>query len=300
MEEYDVMISYCWKDKQSAKNLRDALKQLEISVWFDEDNMSSYVDEAMAKGIKSSKIFIPCLSIGYDNSVNCMKEFKFAAAINKKLIAVRLEEGDRCDIVEFNVKPTFWCMYVGGSEEQLRTTVKYIAEQLRGKAALPTQLQFGTVEKIRPAQLIGTSDFLDGINSSYFCWRWITRDGGSFRVVTLEFKKDDDKTATVCDKPPTVGPHNLVTVSNWDGGLGAVVFCWRWYVRPNGGDRHRVVTLENSGDSRLYNKDGKIYGPLSFEGINSYESGLNDGMVFGWRNYNRIGVNYRFLTIENA
>ncbi|KAJ1552570.1 hypothetical protein HK096_011271 [Nowakowskiella sp. JEL0078] len=145
--------------------------------------------------------------------------------------------------------------------------------------------------KIRPAQLIGASDYLQGIEASYFCWRWFKRNNESYRVVTIEMNSTD----STCHLSSSVGPKNLITTADFEDGLGSpVVFNWRWV--PRDSQKYRVVTLENLNGPAA--KNSLRFGPLDLDGINGYADELKPNFVFCWRWFERDGKKFRFLTIE--
>ena len=85
------MLSYAWENKTTVLKLRDELLERKLKVWIDEKNMLGDIYNSMAKGVKSSRVIVPCLSAAYSTSKNCLREIKFAADKKKKLVPVRLD-----------------------------------------------------------------------------------------------------------------------------------------------------------------------------------------------------------------
>ncbi|KAJ1568807.1 hypothetical protein HK096_005249 [Nowakowskiella sp. JEL0078] len=135
--EFDVMLSYSWSDKAKVKVLRAALLARNLRVWFDEEHMRGYVDATMALAIRNSAIFVPCLSQSYDESINAMKEFRYASTKKKHQIAIRLEPGERCEEVEFNISPTLWFALDDASEQQINNMADHISREARRLDPLP-------------------------------------------------------------------------------------------------------------------------------------------------------------------
>ncbi|KAJ1560445.1 hypothetical protein HK096_008681, partial [Nowakowskiella sp. JEL0078] len=125
------MLSYSWKDKEAVLLLKDELLGRGLQVWFDENYMRSIADDAMADGVLSSMIFVPCLSRHYDISHNALKEFRFASAKKKKMIAVRLENRDRLPFVEFNILPSLWCNFENSDRDQLISAASFIEKEVK-------------------------------------------------------------------------------------------------------------------------------------------------------------------------
>eukprot|EP00004_Rigifila_ramosa_P017362 TRINITY_DN4218_c0_g1_i2.p1 TRINITY_DN4218_c0_g1~~TRINITY_DN4218_c0_g1_i2.p1 ORF type:complete len:477 (+),score=105.55 TRINITY_DN4218_c0_g1_i2:34-1431(+) len=92
LELFDVMVSYCWANKSIAHALADELSARGLKVWIDREEMDKHANvfEAMAHGIKSSKVIVALLSPAYEGSKNCKRELSFAAECHKAIIPVRL------------------------------------------------------------------------------------------------------------------------------------------------------------------------------------------------------------------
>ena len=88
----DVMISYQWDSQETAIKLRDHfVKDGKLDVWMDLTDMSEDMNEAMAKGVAFSSIFVMCMSQKYAESVNCKKEYSYADRLRKHIIPVKVQ-----------------------------------------------------------------------------------------------------------------------------------------------------------------------------------------------------------------
>lgn len=81
-----VMLSYCWENKACAVALGNALReQHHIDVWRDEEGSKCLaplrggdLDATMARAVEMSSHVVVCVSRAYQESTNCMKEFRYA------------------------------------------------------------------------------------------------------------------------------------------------------------------------------------------------------------------------------
>ena len=107
-----LFLSHAWKNDDLGRNtheraryLKDALKQKGWSVWFDEDDMKLNIDASMISGIESAEVVLTCLTKEYIKQLNessfslrkknknCAKEWKYAIARNKIVLALVMEPG---------------------------------------------------------------------------------------------------------------------------------------------------------------------------------------------------------------
>lgn len=105
-----LFLSHAWKNDDLGRNthdrvrlLKDCLKVNGWSVWFDEDDMKLNLDASMITGIENSEVVLACLTKEYvkqlnnfsvyQKNKNCAKEWKYAIARNKTVIALLLEPG---------------------------------------------------------------------------------------------------------------------------------------------------------------------------------------------------------------
>lgn len=96
-ETRHVMLSYEHSSKQVVRGVRDELKKGGVPLWFDEDNMSGNVFDAMAAAVEQASIIVAFFSQGYMKSPNCRRELEYAARLNKPFIPVRVQDKYRAD-----------------------------------------------------------------------------------------------------------------------------------------------------------------------------------------------------------
>ncbi|KAJ3039657.1 hypothetical protein HDV00_012001 [Rhizophlyctis rosea] len=94
-KEFDVMISYCWTDKDIVVKCKKELEKKGYKIWFDEEQMPRLGDlyDGMYHGISNSKIICSFLSVHYENSANCKRELRTAADRKQIIVPVRLDCG---------------------------------------------------------------------------------------------------------------------------------------------------------------------------------------------------------------
>ena len=112
MENKQLFLSHAWKPDDLGRNthdrvrvLKNSLKSIGWSVWFDEDDMKLNIDASMITGIENSEVVLACLTKEYIKQLNessfcirkknknCAKEWKYAIARNKIVLALVLEPG---------------------------------------------------------------------------------------------------------------------------------------------------------------------------------------------------------------
>ena len=86
------MLSYSWANKVTVLKIREGLTQRNLKVWFDDENMSGSIYKKMAEGVRTSSVFVPCLSADYSHSTNCLNEIGFAVKEKKIIVPVRLDD----------------------------------------------------------------------------------------------------------------------------------------------------------------------------------------------------------------
>lgn len=96
-----------------------------------------------------------------------------------------------------------------------------------------------------------------------------------------------------------ITPLDLCGKSGYTGGLSARSrFCWRYFDRD--GESYRVLTIEDEPSS--FNGEDKGFGcvrPRDFNACLGYRDSISS-TCFNWRWYERDGVRYRVLTIEDG
>ena len=88
----EVMISYSHKDKEIAHKINERLKQDNIKVWIDKEQMHGYMMERMAEAVEQSQCVIICMSSSYRTSLPCKTEANYAYSLEKQLIPIKLQE----------------------------------------------------------------------------------------------------------------------------------------------------------------------------------------------------------------
>lgn len=106
-EHYDMMISYCWAQKELCHRINDRLEKDGFSVWLDRDEMHGSIVEAMAEAIEKSRFVLICMSSNYKKSGNCKAEAEYAFNQKSKIIPL---------MVEANYKPDGWLGLIAGSK----------------------------------------------------------------------------------------------------------------------------------------------------------------------------------------
>ena len=87
-----VMISYCWATKDLVKKVQQALVEMGINVWFDEEEMHGSLIDRMAEAVEGSQAIVLCYSQAYKNSGNCRGEAQYAYKCKKPIIPVRCQD----------------------------------------------------------------------------------------------------------------------------------------------------------------------------------------------------------------
>ncbi|UJR19088.1 hypothetical protein I4U23_022219 [Adineta vaga] len=106
-EQYDMMISYCWAQKEVCHQINDRLEKEGYSVWLDRDEMRGSIIESMAEAVENSKCVLFCISSDYKSSANCQAEAEYAYNRKSKMIPI---------IVEKDYKPDGWLGFMVGSK----------------------------------------------------------------------------------------------------------------------------------------------------------------------------------------
>jgi hypothetical protein len=76
--KYDIMISYCHKDKEFCHRLYYRLLESKFRVWIDLENMYGPIVERMAEAIENSEFVFICMSNAYKSSSYCQLEAEYA------------------------------------------------------------------------------------------------------------------------------------------------------------------------------------------------------------------------------
>jgi len=102
-----VMISYCWAQKEQAKRIANYLKSKNVPVWIDIEQMEGSILEAMAKAVEESSVILIFLSSRYKDSQACRTEAEYAYKLKKEIICIMAEE---------NYEPRGWLGAILGNK----------------------------------------------------------------------------------------------------------------------------------------------------------------------------------------
>ncbi len=77
-DQYDIMISYCHRNKDLCHAIYDRLTKDGFRVWLDRENMYGSPMDAMAHAIENSQYVLVCMSEAYKQSPCCQLEANYA------------------------------------------------------------------------------------------------------------------------------------------------------------------------------------------------------------------------------
>ena len=103
---YDIFISYNWNVKKQVKLLHEILENLNYKVWRDEKELNAgnnSLTAELANAIKTSKIFLSCITKDYCKSYNCNLEVEFANQSKKSMIILMIDRLDPTEIHEIKI-----------------------------------------------------------------------------------------------------------------------------------------------------------------------------------------------------
>jgi hypothetical protein len=106
-EKYDMMISYCWAQKELCHKINDRLEKDGFNVWLDRDEMHGSIIESMAEAIEHARFILLCMSSNYKNSINCKAEAEYAFNQKSKIVPL---------IVEPKYTADGWLGFLAGSK----------------------------------------------------------------------------------------------------------------------------------------------------------------------------------------
>ncbi|CAF3791786.1 unnamed protein product [Rotaria magnacalcarata] len=95
--QYDIMISYCHKDKLICHRIHEALIADNFRVWIDREEMHGSMMEVMADAVKQSRCVLICMSDNYYLSPYCQAEAQYAFEKRRCLIPIRVQSGYKAD-----------------------------------------------------------------------------------------------------------------------------------------------------------------------------------------------------------
>jgi len=94
--------------------------------------------------------------------------------------------------------------------------------------------------QIRPRDLAGVHDYRDAICDTFFCWRWLDRNGTAFRVVTIEHAGGNSHH----DGASSILPRHLKGTNGYQSDeIAHLRFSWRQFTKNNN-QAYKVLTIE--------------------------------------------------------
>jgi hypothetical protein len=90
--KFDIMISYCHKDKELCHRLYYRLLENKFRVWIDLENMYGPIVQRMAEAIENSHFVLICMSDAYKSSTYCRLEAEYAFKFQACLIPVVMKK----------------------------------------------------------------------------------------------------------------------------------------------------------------------------------------------------------------
>jgi hypothetical protein len=87
-KKYDIMISYCHKDKELCHRLYYRLLESKFRVWIDLDNMYGPIVERMSEAIENAEFALICMSDAYKSSTYCRLEAEYAFKFQSAMIPI--------------------------------------------------------------------------------------------------------------------------------------------------------------------------------------------------------------------
>jgi hypothetical protein len=94
---YDIMISYCHKDKDLCFKLYDRLTSDKIRVWLDRDQMFGTPLDSMSYAIENSEFVLISMSDAYKQSGYCKLEANYALEMGCAIIPLVIKPNYRAD-----------------------------------------------------------------------------------------------------------------------------------------------------------------------------------------------------------
>jgi len=87
-----IMLSYEHGSAELVRKVRDSLRECDLPIWFDEENMGSNVFDGMSAAVEDAQLLLVFYSQGYMKSQNCRREFEYSTKLGKPFIPVRVQE----------------------------------------------------------------------------------------------------------------------------------------------------------------------------------------------------------------
>lgn len=99
-KDFDIFLSYQRDLEEEAKKLYKKLSSYKLSVWLDRKQVTSDSNRLseIVSGIKSSKLFVCCVTQKYAEDKDCENELSVAYDSNKKIVVVMFEDSKMADL----------------------------------------------------------------------------------------------------------------------------------------------------------------------------------------------------------
>ena len=105
-KSFDIMISYCHREREICKKLYEELGRSGYRVWIDFDQMHGNVMDAMAQAIEQSRTILICMSEQYRRSNYCRAEAQYAFQKQLHIVPILLQK---------HYKPDGWLSFLIGT-----------------------------------------------------------------------------------------------------------------------------------------------------------------------------------------
>ena len=132
--QFDAFISYAWnKNREAVREFANELREKNIRLWIDVEQMQDDVNQRMIEGIRNSRVFVCCVTVDYANRKNTMRELNYADRLEKEKVFVvfekfksDLEMLDQIGKVGFIMGSVLYYNYHTPSKETLNSIVSAI------------------------------------------------------------------------------------------------------------------------------------------------------------------------------
>jgi len=140
-DEFDLMISYSWNDKQLVLNIYKYLtEQINYKIWLDENQMAGSLCQSMAQAVEKSKFILMCMSETYKSSENCRNEAEYARDRKKIIIPLIIKKVERDGWLGFISAGK---MYIDFHKQDFQKAIQLLNEEIRRNQRLKEEnLQF--------------------------------------------------------------------------------------------------------------------------------------------------------------
>lgn len=133
---HDVMISYSWRHKEVPRLVARLLRERGFTVWIDCDHMYGSLVDRMAEAVAGARLVMCFKSQAYVESDNCGRELRFADALKKPILGIRLEEYSRSSWLFFLLGTEKWVdmprdLHRKGAEAKVAECIPEVLAELR-------------------------------------------------------------------------------------------------------------------------------------------------------------------------